>query len=171
MGSLFSGGGLTATFDDVPAQILFNNDTQINVVVPEGLGSKESAQLVIAANGVPSKPFTVSLAPFAPGIFANGILNQDNSVNGGAHPAALNSIIQIFTTGLSGNGPITAKIGDQVIDQPYYAGPAPGLPGVQQVDLVLPSALPAGPVTVSVCGTAAGAQTVCSPPVEVAVSE
>ncbi len=171
MGSLFSGAGLTASFDGAPAQILFSNDTQINLVVPAALGSKKSAQLIVAANGLQSKPFNVTLAPFAPGIFANGILNQDNSVNGAAHPSSLASIIQIFATGLSGEGAITAKIGDQIIDKPYYAGAAPGLPGVQQVDLILPSVLPPGPVTVSVCGGATPDQTVCSPPVEIAIAQ
>jgi uncharacterized protein (TIGR03437 family) len=169
-GSLLSGSGLTVAFDGAPGQILFSNDSQINVVVPAALGSKTSADLIVSANGLQSKPFHVALAPFAPGIFAHGILNQDNSVNGTEHPSALAGIIQIFATGLSGEGAITAKLGDQIIDHPYYAGPAPGLPGVQQVDLLLPSGLPPGPLAVSVCGGATPDQAVCSPPVEIAVA-
>jgi len=37
---------------------------------------------VVTVDGVASAPLTVSLAPFAPGIFANGVLNQDYTVNG-----------------------------------------------------------------------------------------
>ena len=171
MGSLFSGAGLAASFDGTPAQILFSNDTQINVVVPATLGSKKSAQLVVTAGGLQSAPFTVALAPFAPGIFKNGILNQDYTVNGPAHPAAPASILQIFATGLSGNGTITAKIGSQFIDHPYYAGPAPGLPGVQQVDLILPADLAPGTASVSVCGGATPDQTLCSPAVDVTLAQ
>ncbi len=171
MGSLFSGSALGVTFDGTPGQILFSNDTQLNVVVPASLGSKASAQLVVSANGLQSKPFTVPLAPFAPGIFAHGILNQDYTVNDPAHPAPLGSIIQIFATGLSGNGAITAKLGGQVISQPYYAGPAPGLPGVQQVDLILPTNLASGTASVSVCGGTTPDQAVCSPAVDVTLAQ
>ena len=50
-------------------------------------------------------------------------------------------MIQIYATGLSGTGVITAKIGSEVVTQPYYAGPAPGFAGVQQIDLILPTDL------------------------------
>ena len=68
MGSKFSGTSLTVTFDGLPAQILFSNDTQINLLVPAALQSKTSTQLVVQVNGVASAPQTVSLTPFAPGI-------------------------------------------------------------------------------------------------------
>ena len=109
LGSQFSGSNLTVDFDSTPAQILFSNDTQINLLVPASLGSKTSAQLIVEAGGISSTPQTVALAPFAPGIFTPGVLNQDFSVNGTAHPAAPASIIQIFATGLSGTGVITAQ--------------------------------------------------------------
>jgi uncharacterized protein (TIGR03437 family) len=57
-----------------------------------------------------------------------------------------------------------------VIAQPYYAGPAPGLNGVQQVDLILPTGLTGSTVNVSVCGGQAAGQVVCSAPVAVAIS-
>ena len=171
MGSKFSGTGLSVSFDALPGLILFSNDTQINVVVPPALQLKTSSQLVVTVNGMTSVPLMVSLTPFAPGIFQNGVLNQDNSVNGPNQPAAPGSVIQIFATGLSAFGLITARIGDQVINQPYYAGPAPGLTGVQQVDLVVPVDLPLGSAPVSVCGGLTLDQVVCSPPVTVNIAQ
>jgi len=171
MGSNFSGTNLTVDFDSTPAQILFSNDTQINLLVPASLGSKTSTQLSVEVNGISSAPQTVALAPFAPGIFANGILNQDYSVNGTAHPAALGSIIQIFATGLSGSGVITAQIAGQTVSQPYYAGVAPGLTGVQQVDLILPQNVQGNSVAVAVCGGATADNVICSPVVQVVVSQ
>lgn len=170
-GSLFSGQNLSVTFNGVAAQVLFSNATQINLVVPSSLAGKSTAQVVVTANGVASAPFTVNLAAFAPGIFNPGILNQDNTVNSAKQPAAPGSIIQIFATGLSGTGVITAKIGSQVVTQPYYAGPAPGIAGLQQVDLILPSDLSGSSVNVSVCGGATAAQAVCSPVASVAISQ
>jgi uncharacterized protein (TIGR03437 family) len=167
MGSKLSGGSLTVTFDGVPGQVLFSNDTQINVVVPATLQSKTSAQMIVQANGVSSAPQIVMLAPFAPGIFKNGVLNQDNSANDPLHQAQPGTVIQIFATGLSGTGVITARIGDQVINQPYYGGPAPGLIGVQQVDLIVPNDLMNAIADVSVCGGVTADLVVCSPAVGV----
>ena len=169
-GTQLSGKIVTVTFNGLPAELLFINDTQINLVVPHGLGAKTSALVVVTVDGASSAPFTVNLAPFAPGIFANGVLNQDYSVNSSKQPAPLGSIIQIFATGLSGTGVITAEIGNQVIAQPYYAGPAPGLAGVQQVDLILPSDLIGNNVNVSVCGGPPAGQVVCSAPVAIAIA-
>jgi uncharacterized protein (TIGR03437 family) len=66
---------------------------------------------------------------------------------------------------------ITAKIGSEVVTQPYYAGPAPGFAGLQQTDLILPTSLTGNTANVSVCGGPTAAQAICSPPVSVAISE
>jgi uncharacterized protein (TIGR03437 family) len=171
MGTKFSGGSLAVTFDGLAAQILFSNDTQINLVVPSALQSKTSAQMVVQVNGMASASQTVMLAPFAPGIFKNGVLNQDNSVNAPNQPAQLGTVIQVFATGLSGNGVITARLADRVINQPYYGGPAPGLPGVQQVDLVVPDDLTVSTAAVSVCGGLTLEVVVCSPSVQLNLAQ
>lgn len=170
-GTLFSGQTVSVTFNGLASQVLFSNATQINLVVPAGLGAATSAQVVVTVDGAPSAPFKVNLAPFAPGIFANGVANQDSSVNSAQKPAAPGSIIQVYATGLSSSGVITAKIGSEVIAQPYYAGPAPGIAGLQQIDLILPNDLTGNSVNVSVCGGATAAQVVCSPSVAVAISQ
>ncbi len=171
MGEKLSGSGLSVSFDGVPGQVLFSNDTQINVLVPATLGSKTTAQVTVQSHGMSSAPQTVTLAPFAPGIFSNGVLDQDYSVNGIEHPAPLGTIIQIFATGLSGQGVIFAKIGERVIEQPYYGGPAPELIGVQQVNLILPKDLTGSTANVSVCGGVTRDQAVCSPAVRVVIVE
>ena len=90
-------------------------------------------------------------------------------MNSATHPAAAGSIVQIFATGLSGTGPITATIQGQTVSSPYYAGPAPGLMGVQQVDLILPQSFTGNTVMISICGGVKG-QAVCSTPATVTVS-
>ncbi len=100
-------------FDGLDAAVLFSNDTQINLIVPAGLGTKTSAQVFVTVDGTASAPLTGSLAPFAPGIFSDGVLDQDNSLNSSKKPAAPGSIIQVYATGLSGTGVITAKIGTE----------------------------------------------------------
>jgi uncharacterized protein (TIGR03437 family) len=170
-GAQLSGKVVTVGFDGLDAPVLFANDTQINLIVPAGLGTKTSAQVIVTVDGAASAPLTATLAPFAPGIFSNGVLDQDYSLNSSKKPAAPGSIIQVYATGLSGTGVITAKIGTEVVKQPYYAGPAPGIPGMQQIDLILPSDLAGSSVNVSVCGGPSATKVVCSPAVSVALSK
>jgi uncharacterized protein (TIGR03437 family) len=170
-GTKFAGASVNVTFDGMPAKVLFAGDTQLNVMIPMELGDRTSAKLVVTVDGLPSAPQGISLAPFAPAIFKNGILNQDSSLNVAGSGAQPGTVIQIFATGLAGNGAITAKIGDRVIEQPNYGGPAPGLIGVQQVNLALPSDLTGPTANVSVCGGAKLDQAVCSPAVQVMLAQ
>ncbi len=132
MGKSFTGKSVGVTFDGTPAKILFSNDTQINLMVPADLASKTS-KMIVTIDAVSSAPMTVSVGQFAPTIFKGAVLNQNWTVNDVSNPAAVGSIVQIYATGLSGKGTITGRIGDRVIAVPYYAGPAPGFPGVQQI--------------------------------------
>ena len=172
MGTQLAGKKVVVGFDGVPAQVLFDNNTQINVVVPAGLGSKSSAQLVVVVDGTSSLTQAVPLAGFNPGIFASGILNQDGQVNSPNHPAQAAGILQIFATGLSGTGTITARVNGNSVE-PAFSGAAPGIPGVQQVNVQLPAGLTGATAQVSVCGGTAGmtSQAACSPAVKVAITQ
>ncbi|HEY6392306.1 MAG TPA: hypothetical protein VIX89_13555 [Bryobacteraceae bacterium] len=170
-GTKFMGASVGVTFDAMPAKILFAGDTQLNVMIPMELGARTSAKLVVTVDGMSSAAQGISLAPFAPAIFKNGILNQDYSLNVSGSGARPGTVIQIFATGLAGDGAITAKIGDLVIPQPNYGGPAPGLIGVQQVNVALPSDLTGPTANVSVCGVMKFAEPVCSPAVQVMLAQ
>jgi uncharacterized protein (TIGR03437 family) len=170
-GSRLAGANVSVTFDSMPAQVLFAGDTQLNVMIPMELGGKTSAKLVVTVDGHASVAQGISLAPFAPAIFKNGVLNEDSSLNIAGRGALPGSVIQIFATGLGGDGAITAKIGDRLIDQPNYGGAAPGLIGVQQVNVTLPADLTGPTASVSVCGGAKFAQAVCSPAMQVVLAQ
>ena len=160
------------TFGGLTAKVLFDNSTQINIVVPTGLGGVTSSQLVVVVDGASSLTQAISVAGFSPGIFGSGILNQDGQVNGPSHPAQAGTILQIYATGLSGSGAITARVNGNVID-PLFGGPAPGLVGVQQVNVQLPDGLAGATAQVSVCGGIADIpnQATCSPAVQVAITQ
>jgi uncharacterized protein (TIGR03437 family) len=53
---------------------------------------------------------------------------------------------------------------------PTYAGPAPGNPGVQQVDVAVPADLPAMTTTALVCGLDASGNKVCSAPAPITLT-
>jgi uncharacterized protein (TIGR03437 family) len=160
MGSNLNGKAVSVTFDSLAARLLYNSDTQINLQVPEGLASKSSASLVVTVDGSASAPQTVMLAPAWPAIFAHGVLDQDNHENTAASPAAAGAWLQIFATGIPPGAVVSAKIGnrDGLV---RYAGPAPTVPGVQQVNLELPADLSAQTTQLVICASAGG-QPYCS---------
>jgi uncharacterized protein (TIGR03437 family) len=168
MGTGLAGQSVGVTFNGLAANILYASPTQINLMVPVGLGAPNPAQMVVTVDG---QLFTenVPVAPFAPGIFSGALLNQDGTVNSSANPAAAGSIVYFWATGLSGPGMITVRIGAVELGNLYYAGPAPGYPGVQQVNVALPPGVSGTTTQISVCGTSAGNET-CSPSIPLVVN-
>lgn len=173
-GTNLAGTNVGVTFDTIPAPILFKSATQINFQVPAALAGKTTAQLVVTVDGAASTAQAVTLAAAAPGIF--GVLNQDNSVNAATSPAAPGSVIQIFATGLNVLGKqVDVSIGlPNISTKPappvniLYAGDAPGLVGVQQVNAILPIDTSATSRVV-VCSPAG--QGTCSPPFQITVGK
>jgi len=172
-GTNFSGKQVAVSVNNIPGNVLFSNAVQINFEVPAFVGVGTQAQVVVTVDGNVSAAMPVTLAPFSPGVFMNGILNQDNSVNGGLNPAKPGSIVQIFATGLSsaGLGQVTAKLGGQTIPTLTYSGPAPGLSGVWQVNLPLPPELKVVTTTLVLCEATLGSAPVCSPGVPLVIGQ
>jgi uncharacterized protein (TIGR03437 family) len=166
-GTNLGGQTVQVTFDGSAAKVLYSNATQINLQVPSGLAGKSTAQMIVSVDGNAGTAVMVKLAASAPAIFPDAVLNEDYSVNGASNAAKVGSTVQIFATGLPSGGMLTAKIHDQTVIVPYYAGPAPGLPGVQQVDVVVPIDLPTMQTYVFVCGGPTLDQQVCSAPAKI----
>jgi uncharacterized protein (TIGR03437 family) len=167
-GENLAGANVSVAFDGKPAHVVYTNSTQINVQVPVDLAGN-TAQVVVTVNGTASAPVMVNVAAVNPGIFPAGILNQDWSVNSPTNPANTGSYVQIYATGLlasDGSGVVEAKLGDQIIANPPYAGPAPELPGLQQVNLQIPDGWPTMTTEILLC-TTAGGNRVCSPPANI----
>jgi uncharacterized protein (TIGR03437 family) len=119
----------------------------------------------VLAYGLPSRVWTLPVAPTAPAIFtvsASGIgqgaiLNQDNTVNSLTNPAPAGTIIQIFATGGGQSNPpaatgsvtpVTGGGGNELPVKVFFAddqksvvfaGPAPGFAsGALQINAVVP---------------------------------
>ncbi len=172
-GLRLAGRTVTVTMDGFQTNLLFVGAEQINLLVPTQLGRASSAFLVVTVDGISSSPLAVPLALAAPGIFAGGVLNQDGIVNSEAAAARVASIVQIFATGLPlpELGTISARIHDRDMYQLHYGGPAPNVPGVQQVNLVVPDDLPAMTADVVVCGAPRDnpTQRTCSPAAPISI--
>ena len=165
LGTLFganlSGKSVSVTFDSNAATLLYAGASQINFQVPVSLGSKTSATLVVTVDGSSSAPLTVALAPVWPAIFADGILNQNNTENKAGSAANAGSVLQIFATGIPASATVSVQIADRKNLIPLYAGVAPGLTGVQQVNVAVPADLAPAATQLIVCATA-GSQQACS---------
>jgi uncharacterized protein (TIGR03437 family) len=162
LGTLFganlSGKNVSVTFDGNTATLLYAGATQINLQVPASLGSKTSATLVVTVDGSSSAPQIVALAPVWPSIFGHGVLNQDNTENKAGSAAKTGSVLQIFATGIPASATVSVQIADRKNLIPLYAGVAPGLTGMQQVNAQIPADLAAGATQLIVCATAGSTQ-------------
>ena len=154
LGSLFgrnlTGTATRLTMDGVEGRILYSDSRQINFQVPVELAGRASAQVIVTVDGRQSVPVAVPLAATNPGIFPGAVLNQDNSANTAANPAESGSVVQLFLTGLEGAS-VTVRIHDRPAQVPLYAGPAPGLVGVQQVNADVPKDLQTITTSIVVC--------------------
>jgi len=152
------GKTVSVTFDGIPATLLYTSATQINLQVPASLGSKQSTSMVVTADGNSSAAVNVPLAPAWPAIFNPGVLNQDNSVNAAATPAKAGDIIQIYATGIPSGATVWASVGGPARQSPLYAGDAPGMAGVQQVNVMIPVGVSGAATPLYLCVMANGQQ-------------
>jgi len=160
-GTGFAGTNVSVTFDGLAAPLLYTGATQINLQVPASLSpAKTTSSMVVTVDGTSSTAVQVALSPAWPSVFANGILNQDYSVNGPGQAAKSGDILQIFATGIPGGATVTVQIGSQANLTPLYAASAPGLTGVQQVNVAVPGGA-AGTTTLTICASTGG-QAYCS---------
>ena len=158
--------GLKITFDGTAAQLTYTTAGQAGAIVPTAVSGKTLTS-VIATYGAQSSPAaTKTVAPTAPGLFtinASGtgpgaILNQTGTLNSATAPAAKGTIVAIYLTGGGVNmstANTTVTIGGQTATL-AYAGVAPGVPGLNQINATIPAASATGaqPVVVNIGGVA-----------------
>jgi uncharacterized protein (TIGR03437 family) len=169
-GSNLAGQNVSVAFNGMPAKLLYTGAQQINLQIPAALSGQSSAQMVVTADSVSSAPFTVPLTAVAPAIFTPGVLNQDNTVNSPANPAQLGTILQIFLTGMPDSGAVASvTIQNRGNLAPLYAGAAPGLLGLQQVNVAVPADLQPITSNLTICVMGTGNQPYCSQPESIAL--
>jgi uncharacterized protein (TIGR03437 family) len=171
-------GGVQVSVNGTVAPVYSVSSTQISAIVPFAV-TGTTAMIVVTVAGVKSNAVVVPLAATSPGIFsipANGFssaaaLHANYSVISAANPATQGEIISMYLTGLGatsppvadgaaapGKAPLALITGGLAIyvggvqvpaNQIYYAGLAPTLAGLYQVNFMIPN-IPAGNVGVAV---------------------
>jgi uncharacterized protein (TIGR03437 family) len=145
----FPGGDLNVLVNGEAAKLVAATASQLVFVIPAD-ASIGPAALDVRQSGhsVSSGAFQITGA--GPGLFVaaplsaqpGAILNQDGQLNTSGAPAARGSVLQVFGTGY---GPLDAVghavTGAWIADIPatvLYSGPAPGIPGLWQINVQVP---------------------------------
>ena len=175
--------GTFVTFNTIPAPLIYVSANAVAAIVPYELAGAGSADIIVNVSGKQSSTTTVEVVGAAPGVFtanATGVgqaatLNQNGTLNSAANPAKLGSTISLFVTGegqtnprgITGKPagglplpapllPVSVSIGGQAAIV-NFAGSAPTLVGLMQVNAQIPAQVVPGnavPVVVSVGGSA-----------------
>jgi len=140
--------GTQVFFDGVAAPVIYTSATQVAAIVPSVTGSTASVE--VRYLGGTAARFTAALVPFAPALFTydstgRGLaaaIDRDHSYNSLTASAAPGDTVTLFATGdglaAQPSAAVTVTIGG-VAAQIVRVGPAPGLPGVTQIDVTVPA--------------------------------
>jgi uncharacterized protein (TIGR03437 family) len=164
--------GASVLFDRTPAPMIAAQAGEIWAVVPSTLAAN-SSNVTIRFNGG-SVQTGVQVLAAEPGIFVEGggtsgqalAINQDGSINSQANPAARGSILTFWATGQGATVPlfidglsapviplwlpalpVVVTVGGQTAD--VFAALAPGFAGLLQVNVRIPTQIPAGAATLT----------------------
>ena len=139
--------GTQVFFDGIAVPVIYTSATQVAAVVPSITGS--TANVEVHYSGKTAAAFTVPLVPFAPALFTSGstgrglaaAINQDHSYNSLTSSAVPGDTVTLFATGdglaSQPSAHATVTIGG-IAAQILHVGPAPGRPGVTQIDVRVP---------------------------------
>ena len=162
---------VSVSFDDgsvsMPGHLHFVSPSQVNVQIPWEFQGHTSVKMKVAMSYLFSNVYTLNLAQYSPGLFANSgnaavVDSNTSSVVTTANPAHRGDIIELFVNGLGpvsntppsgepasaqplsySSVPPTVTIGG-VAAQVIFSGLAPLYVGLYQVNAVVPSNAPTG---------------------------
>ena len=149
------GTNTAVTLGGQKLSVLASFPFQINAQLPATVAPGPAILQVAASSGTASK--TISIVAAAPQVFSYGgqgaIVNQDGTINSQSYPARRGQFISVYCTGLGAttlrnglqtvNLPVTVLIGNVTVTA-SFAGLVAGFPGLYQVNVTVPAAVPPG---------------------------
>lgn len=148
----FPPGTVQVTVAGRAATVVAATPGQINFLVPAGTAAGRAAIEVRQEGGQVAAGGQFQVTTAGPGLFVmnaalasqpGAVLNQDYTLNTREAPAARGSVLQIYGTGygpLSATGAAEAEV--WIAERPaaiLYSGPAPGYPGLWQINARVPA--------------------------------
>ncbi len=142
--------GTVVTVNGAPVPLFYVSPGQINFHLPDSTPAGRSlVRLRVENAGRPGAEVALTVAPAAPGIFtlsqdgrgpAAALRASDQSPVTAARPARAGEVVEIFLSGLNGAAP-RVTLGGTVVAEVPFAGRAPGLAGLWQINLRVPPGL------------------------------
>jgi uncharacterized protein (TIGR03437 family) len=175
-------GGTQVLLGGQPIPLYFTSDGQINALVPYGMTTNATSQILVTHANAYSTPQAVTLADGGPGVFLNpqggGIavdVRADGTqfLVGPSAPAVAGDALVIYCAGLgavsqhvsagsvSPGSPLATTTNNVSVTieglpaQVLFVGLAPGFAGLYQVNVIIPSGVvtsTAAPLVISVAG-------------------
>ncbi len=172
-------GGVSITFNNIPAPLLFVSPSQINAQVPWNVQAG-TATVVVTVGGTQLPPFNITIGPFSPAVFAlqsrAGIaINQDGTLAAPAgsipgvasRPAKYGEVVFILATGM---GAVDLVLADGAASgdalrytltkprvliggasaQVLFSGLSPQFVGVNQLNVIVPDGIDTGVLPVQI---------------------
>jgi uncharacterized protein (TIGR03437 family) len=170
-------GNVQVKINNVPAPLYYVTPGQLSAIVPYGVPSGV-VPIQVINNGVASNIVTAAVSTTAPGVLTqtqNGlgygdVVHQDGKLVNDKNPAKIGETVLVFLTGLGAVNPtiadgaagpsdtlsqatakITATIGGTAATV-SYAGLAPQLAGLYQINLTIPTGVTAGDQNLDIAG-------------------
>ena len=164
--------GVSVFFNGIPAPIFFVNETQINAQVPYAESPGGITFATVMRDDQSSDAVALNVRGETPALFTRGgnqiaALNSDLSINNSGAPARPGETVALFGTGQGSVTPaietgalagrlfdlslVEAEVSATIGGHPAvvsFAGMAPGLVGLLQVNVGLPTMTPVGPAEV-----------------------
>lgn len=143
--------GVEVLVSGSPAMLYSVSDAQVNFVMPPTI---ENAEIVVRTRLGVSDPVRVQVNAYAPGIFfdaASGygaILIAGTGDTTQIHAAPPGAYLEIYCTGL-GSGDATPQVQIAGLDAPVLYSGLTSIPGLNQVNVQVPEAVPAGSQTLT----------------------
>jgi len=165
--------GTTILADGVPAPLFYVSSTQINFQIPYEVAGKAKTHLIIQPGSAQASELDVTLVPASFGLFTTDgkqaiVVNQDYTYNTFSTPITAGNVVVLYGTGqgmlnppaaTGAPGPViapfpvpTIPITMAVNGEPanvLFAGLAPEMVGVVQVNVQIPDDIPSGPATLT----------------------
>lgn len=172
--------GFKATFDGVPAPLIYTNGTSVSLIVPYGVAGADKTTLLLSYNKLVSTPIDLEITKSEPGLFTRnsqgiGLLaafNAGGILNSLTTPARPGEIITVFGSGEgitipssqdglpAGSEPphpaatVSVTIGGEPARITYVGGVPTVTAGIFQINVEIPTTVARGtlPVVVTVAG-------------------
>lgn len=130
-------------FDGKPATVFYTGTNQLNLLAPSQFAPPSSTEIAVVVNGLKIADWIGPVTAAAPGIFTSGnglaaANNEDGTLNSPANPAPRGSIISLYATGQGAASISTTLTIGSYPAELLYAGPAPGFPGLMQINAQIP---------------------------------